>query len=69
MIALCYRFLALKTLGENEQALQALEALKQVDPLHHLVSFEAFLENNITADELLTKHRSEFPYQLSLIHI
>ena len=34
VIALCYRFLALKTLGKNEQASQALKALKQVDPLH-----------------------------------
>ena len=66
VIALCYRFLALKTLGKNEQAPQALKALKQVDPLHHLLSFEAFLENTITADELLTKHRSEFPHQTFL---
>ena len=66
VIALCYHFLALKTTGKNEQALQALKELKQIDPLHHLLSFEAFLENNITADELLSKHRSEFPYQTFL---
>jgi len=64
--ALCYRFLALKSLGNKEMATQALIDIKSIDPLHHLTSFEAFREGEITEEQLQNKHRSEFPYQTFL---
>lgn len=64
--ALCYRFLALKTLKKEEDAKQALDDIIALDPLHHLPSFEAYLDNQITAAQLLNHHRSEFPYQTFL---
>jgi predicted Zn-dependent protease len=64
--AICYNYFALKALNKKEEAQKALLEIKTIDPLHHLPSFEAYLENEITAVQLLNYHRSEFPYQTFL---
>jgi len=61
--ALSYRYLALKASNRDKLAEQALKDLKAIDPLHHLISFELYLDKKITLEELKATHRSEFPYQ------
>jgi tetratricopeptide (TPR) repeat protein len=61
--ALSYRYLALKASNRDKLAEQALKNLKTIDPLHHLISFELYLDKKITLEEVKATHRSEFPYQ------
>lgn len=61
--ALSYRYLALKASNRDKLAEQALINLKTIDPLHHLISFELYLDKKITLEEVKATHRSEFPYQ------
>ncbi len=61
--ALSYRYLASKASNRNKLAEQALKNLKTIDPLHHLISFELYLDKKITLEEVKATHRSEFPYQ------
>ena len=66
ILALSYRYLAQAALNQEEEAQQTLQRIKTIDPLHHLLSFEAFLKGSLTLDQLRTKHQSEFPYQTFL---
>lgn len=66
ILALCYDYLANKSLGNNDVAIKSLDQLNRIDPLHHLISFEAFLSGDLSKESLLMRHQSELPYQTFL---
>lgn len=66
ILALCYDYLANKAIGNSDLSKKSLEQIKKIDPLHHLISFETFLSGNLSRENLLKFHQSEFPYQTFL---
>ncbi len=66
VMALVYAYLAQKQLQNKAKAKSLLQTIHKIDPLHHLISFEHFLEGALTKTELLAHHKSEFPYQTFL---
>ncbi|MDC3133145.1 DUF5107 domain-containing protein, partial [Flavobacteriaceae bacterium] len=64
--ALAQKAIAYRILGDNENAYNTLEKMEVLDPLNHLISYERFLHNTLSKDQLIKKHRSEFPYQTFL---
>jgi len=64
--ALSQKALLYRIQGNQKIAQQTLSEIESIDPLNHLVYFERYLWNELTRDEVLGTHQSEFPEQTIL---